>query len=162
MYITTSYSFTHSYYRNNFVRRFGLCFCGILVVAMNFVRGFDLCFCGILVVAVNFVRGFGLCFCGILVVAINFVRGFGLCFCGILVGAINLVLLLSSYVSELQKASHRASDPGQIFRDCGLRSCNFLSKVINFGLCAVLQSFLVSELQDPPSPMLDLRLFSEF
>jgi hypothetical protein len=38
------------------------------------------------------------------------------------------------------------------FRVRDLCSCNFLAETNNFGLGAVLLSYLVSELQEPPSP----------
>jgi hypothetical protein len=43
---------------------------------------------------------------------------------------------------------------------CNLSSCNSLFETNNFGLGAVLLSCLVSELQEPPSPVLKLRTFS--
>jgi hypothetical protein len=41
-------------------------------------------------------------------------------------------------------------------------SCNILFETNNFDLSVVLLSCLVSELQKPPSPGLDLRILSEF
>jgi hypothetical protein len=43
------------------------------------------------------------------------------------------------------------------FRVCDLRFCNLLAKTNNVALCAILLSYLVSELQKPHSPELEPR-----
>jgi hypothetical protein len=43
------------------------------------------------------------------------------------------------------------------FRVCDLSPCNLLVKTNNFGLCTVLLSCLISELQKPSSPGLEPR-----
>jgi hypothetical protein len=49
------------------------------------------------------------------------------------------------------------------FRGCGLRFCDLLFEKNNFDIGAVLLSCLVSDLQEPPSPGIELRtLFPEF
>jgi hypothetical protein len=49
------------------------------------------------------------------------------------------------------------------FSDCGLCLCHLLFETNSFGLGAVLLSYLVSELQEPPSPGLQLRtIFQSF
>jgi hypothetical protein len=79
-----------------------------------------------------------------------------------LVGINNFVLcaiLLSCFVSELQKPSSPGLEPRTVFRGCG---CNLLVETNKFGLGALLSS-LVSELQDPLSLGLELKiLFRSF
>jgi hypothetical protein len=41
------------------------------------------------------------------------------------------------------------------FRVCDLCFCNLLAETNNFVLCAVLLSCFVSELQEPPSPIIE-------
>jgi hypothetical protein len=57
---------------------------------------------------------------------------------------------------------HWDSNPA-VFLGFGLCSCDLLAKTNNFGLGAVLLSCLVSELQEPLSPRIELRtLFQSF
>jgi hypothetical protein len=65
-----------------------------------------------------------------------------------------------------KKSLNPTSSPGlelRSFRVCDLSFCNILFETNNFGLAAVLLSYLVSELQETPSPGLELRtLFRSF
>jgi hypothetical protein len=110
--------------------------------------------------------------------------GCGLCSCNILAETNNASLLLSCLVSELQKPSSSGIESTTDFRSCDLCYCNFLaeinnlvlapffflvlgvvafvavisaSKQITFRLGAVFRLCLVSELQELPSPGLELR-----
>jgi hypothetical protein len=60
-------------------------------------------------------------------------------------------VLLSCFVSELQKPSSPRLEPRTDFRGCDLCSCNLVAKANNFDLGAVLISFLVTELQKSSS-----------
>jgi hypothetical protein len=58
---------------------------------------------------------------------------------------------------SLNRTPSPGLEPRIVFRGCGLCSCNLLAETNNFGLGAVLLSCLVSELQEPSSPGLELR-----
>jgi hypothetical protein len=62
-------------------------------------------------------------------------------------------------VSELLKQSSSVLETRTVSRDCGLCPCNLLAETNNPGLGAGVLSSLFPELQVPPSPGLEPRIF---
>lgn len=72
---------------------------------------------------------------------------------------LDLGVVLSWQVSELQVPTSPGHEPKTVIfsRACGLRSYNMLFETNNCFACTILPSYLVTELQEPPSSGLELR-----